>query len=48
MLRFRPAHRWAAVLLTALALLTPAIALSGDSTESVVVGAPGTDDMIWG
>ncbi|MER5307001.1 hypothetical protein ABT034_04255 [Streptomyces sp. NPDC002773] len=47
MLRFRPA-RWAAVLLTAFALLTPAVAMSGDTTESVVVGGPAPDDMIWG
>ncbi|MFD3331214.1 hypothetical protein ACFWV1_00910 [Streptomyces sp. NPDC058700] len=48
MQRFRPAHRWAAVLLTAFALLTPTFALTGDITESVVVGAPAPDDMIWG
>ncbi|MFE9737695.1 hypothetical protein [Streptomyces sp. NPDC006477] len=47
MLRFRPAHRWAAVLLTALALLTPAIAMSGETTDSVV-STSGTENMIWG
>ncbi|MFE9862860.1 hypothetical protein ACIQ6K_04905 [Streptomyces sp. NPDC096354] len=49
MLRFRPA-RWAAVLLTALALLTPAFGMSSDDTaESVVVAStPSPNDMIWG
>ncbi|MFD3530995.1 hypothetical protein [Streptomyces sp. NPDC058664] len=47
MLRFRSA-RWAAVLLTALALMTPAFAASGDTTDSVVVSGPAPDDMIWG
>ncbi|MFF4870419.1 hypothetical protein ACIPQA_17985 [Streptomyces sp. NPDC090109] len=46
-MRFRPA-RWAAIVLTALALFTPAIAASGDTTDSVVAGSPVPNDMIWG
>ncbi|MFF1506939.1 hypothetical protein [Streptomyces sp. NPDC058326] len=46
MLRFR-STRWAAVLLTALALMTPALAASADTMDSVVSG-PAPDDMIWG
>jgi hypothetical protein len=45
--RFRSA-RWAAVLLTALALMTPAFAASGDTTDPTVVSGPAPDDMIWG
>jgi hypothetical protein len=47
LLRFHSA-RWAAVLLTAFALLTPAFDAYGDTAESVVVGAPAPSDMIWG
>ncbi|MGW3631334.1 hypothetical protein ACWD7F_14380 [Streptomyces sp. NPDC005122] len=47
MLRFHPT-RWAAILLTAFALLTPAFEVSGNTTDSVVAGAPAPDDMIWG
>lgn len=59
MLRIRPA-RWAAILLTAFALLAPAAGLSGNTAGSAVVAdapvpgvvvvgsAPAPGDMIWG
>lgn len=58
MLRIRPA-RWAAILLTAFALLAPAAGLSGSTAGSAVVAdapvpgvvvgsAPAPGDMIWG
>ncbi|MFH9723428.1 hypothetical protein ACH4M4_10710 [Streptomyces sp. NPDC017254] len=46
MLRFR-STRWAAVLLTALALLVPVFDEAGDSADTVVTAAV-LDDMIWG
>ncbi|MFF0555829.1 hypothetical protein ACH4ZU_16580 [Streptomyces sp. NPDC020472] len=46
MLRFRSA-RWAAVLLTALALLVPAFG-SADGSADTVVTAAALDDVIWG
>ncbi|MFF7439989.1 hypothetical protein [Streptomyces sp. NPDC008122] len=46
MLRFRSA-RWAAVILTALALLVPAFDGAGDSAGTVVTAAA-LDDVIWG
>ncbi|WP_158718864.1 hypothetical protein [Streptomyces globisporus] len=46
MLRFRSA-RWAAVLLTSLALLVPVFDGAGDSADTVVTAAA-TDDLIWG
>jgi hypothetical protein len=58
LLRIRPA-RWAAILLTAFALLAPAAGLSGNTAGSAVVAdapvpgvvvgsAPAPGDMIWG
>ncbi|MGW0118816.1 hypothetical protein [Streptomyces sp. NPDC003327] len=49
MLRFRP-RRWAAVLLTAFALLVPALSGSVDTpaTAAAVVADGPQDDMIWG
>jgi hypothetical protein len=43
------AVRWAAVLLTSAALLTPVVGAPADTDGSVVASAPAPQgDMIWG